>query len=171
VLHYYIDTLCGSSLFMSVDLPARGWSAWSAAFVCCNMLEFHWFHLLLICCTTWGHRHKLPLELRWLIWCKYIVGVSGQSPQRGPGVDLLIRGVGFALWSWKHCLSEMQMRLKFVHFCFISCMNSCSNVLFKDYCCISVWGHFVGRYTLTTKSAEGSKSFEKSGWGLSLAAH
>jgi len=51
------------------------------------------------------------------------------SPLRGPGAKPLVRGQGRSPLKRKaFCLSEVQMRRKFVHFCY---PISCSHILFK----------------------------------------
>jgi len=48
-----------------------------------------------------------------------VAGVWGQSPQRGPGAETLVRGSGdkTPLKPKHFSLSEVQIRRKFAHFC------------------------------------------------------
>jgi len=62
------------------------------------------------------------------------------------------------------CLSEVQMRRKFAHFCYpVNCFKYRFLKNIVGICLISVWSHFIRCYTATKSGGSEALDFKK--WG------
>jgi len=69
--------------------------------------------------------------------------VSPDVGSKGTAAAPMVKWEGGTLKLKVFYLSEVQMRPKFIHFCY---SINCSNTLLKEYCCVLVWSYFIGRY-------------------------